>query len=337
MLIGNGWSNRDERVHRAASFAVLQLRVTSGDLSWMPDLSGVDVSTDVLGPAPHVGATWHILEETVPVEYRRTLDAAGRTARHSLPMLRKLNQFRLVRAGLAPESTVGVVHDGTATLFPEPSAVPLPVSSQPRVVPRGAGVSGTSEKPASGDVESVAAAPAASPPVVESVAAAPAASPPVVESVAAAPVAPSPGVSSAFTRETPLKAPEAPDARPSETLGTPRAPAFVTEPWHDSSYDSSASRVLPGMPPVASFSRLAIIEEPEPLCGPTAATYPSTTPQATPPMSWLSSPLQQRPQPVQPLVPSQQLSLQPQPPTEAPPAQPPTCLLYTSPSPRDRG
>lgn len=81
-LVGNGWSNRDERVHRDASFAVLQLTKDS--------------------PA------WYVIEEVVPQSYRDTLDQKGRTRRHSIPMLRKLNQFRMVRAGQAPESTVSV-------------------------------------------------------------------------------------------------------------------------------------------------------------------------------------------------------------------------------------
>lgn len=81
-LIGNGWSNRDERVHRDASFAVLQLTKDS--------------------------PVWYVLEEVVPQSYRDTLDEKGRTRRHSIPMLRKLNQFRMVRAGQAPESTVSV-------------------------------------------------------------------------------------------------------------------------------------------------------------------------------------------------------------------------------------
>lgn len=103
-LVGNGWSNRDERVHRDASFAVLQLTRDS--------------------PA------WYVLEEVVPQSYRDTLDQMGRTRRHSIPMLRKLNQFRMVRAGQAPESTVSVEFHFTSDTDAVPTSFPAPQAPQ---------------------------------------------------------------------------------------------------------------------------------------------------------------------------------------------------------------
>lgn len=103
-LVGNGWSNRDERVHRDASFAVLQLTRDS--------------------PA------WYVLEEVVPQSYRDTLDQMGRTRRHSIPMLRKLNQFRMVRAGQAPESTVSVEFHFTSDADAVPTSFPTPKPPQ---------------------------------------------------------------------------------------------------------------------------------------------------------------------------------------------------------------
>lgn len=97
-LVANGWSARDERVHREASFAVLQL---SQEASTETHLDG----------SPRTQPAWYIVEEVVPADYRATLDAAGRMQRHSLPMLRKLHQFRMVRAGQAPESTVAVTYE----------------------------------------------------------------------------------------------------------------------------------------------------------------------------------------------------------------------------------
>ncbi|WFD26314.1 hypothetical protein MNAN1_001293 [Malassezia nana] len=114
-LVGNGWSNRDERVHREASFAVLQLRGTQNG---------------------RTTTAWYVLEEVVPASYRDALNASLCPARRSRPMLRKLNQFRLVRAGLAPESVVAVLYrlpsdtKGRASSDAAPSyAVPSPTPS----------------------------------------------------------------------------------------------------------------------------------------------------------------------------------------------------------------
>ncbi|WFD43068.1 hypothetical protein MPSI1_001720 [Malassezia psittaci] len=117
-LIGNGWSNRDEGVHRRANFAILQLsRMTGANADDSlanisasgADVAGKDTSSNTPNQMNATGA-WFVVEEVVPESYRLTLDQYGRTFRHSLPMLRKLNQFRMVRAGLAPSSTVAVVH-----------------------------------------------------------------------------------------------------------------------------------------------------------------------------------------------------------------------------------
>ena len=90
-LIGNGWSQRDERVHRDASFVVLQLQTDTRPSSGRP--------ADAASPPPlSLSTKWYVLEEVVPAAYRDTLDQLGRTRRHSMPMLRKLNQFRMVRA-----------------------------------------------------------------------------------------------------------------------------------------------------------------------------------------------------------------------------------------------
>ncbi|WFD18713.1 hypothetical protein MCAP1_000922 [Malassezia caprae] len=121
-LVGNGWSNRDERVHREASFAVLQLRAAGSD-----------------GRTPT--AAWFVLEEVVPAKYRDALDAAQCPARRSRPMLRKLNQFRMVRAGQAPESIVAVLY----RFPPEERAAP-----QPSEAPKASAPSSTYTVPAPG-------------------------------------------------------------------------------------------------------------------------------------------------------------------------------------------
>ncbi|PKI83757.1 hypothetical protein MVES_002375 [Malassezia vespertilionis] len=117
-LVGNGWSNRDEVVHRNASFAVLQLRVRPAN---SPGLQMHDALDDA--------GTWFVFQEHVPRAYRKALDTHGRTVRHSLPMLRKLNRFRMVRAGLAPPSTVCVVN--RAAQEAAPTDVQNTFASQP--------------------------------------------------------------------------------------------------------------------------------------------------------------------------------------------------------------
>ncbi|WFD36618.1 hypothetical protein MCUN1_003503 [Malassezia cuniculi] len=116
-LVGNGWSNRDEPVFRHASFAVLQLRSRPGegttaaaDISFSPQMRDsvvADVST-LLATDERTAAAWFVVQERVPDDYQMVLEHAGRRRRHSLPMLRKLNAFRKVRAGAAPPSTIAV-------------------------------------------------------------------------------------------------------------------------------------------------------------------------------------------------------------------------------------
>ncbi|WFC94987.1 hypothetical protein MBRA1_001626 [Malassezia brasiliensis] len=143
-LIGNGWSNRDEGVHRNANFAVLQICRAPG-VNAEDSLANVSLSlpsaadeTGTVSSAqtPSSAGAWFIVQETVPESYRATLDQGGRTFRHSLPMLRKLNQFRMVRAGLAPSSTVAVVHRAPQEM-PQASApsAAAPQQTAPSVQP----------------------------------------------------------------------------------------------------------------------------------------------------------------------------------------------------------
>ena len=167
-LIGNGWSQRDERVHRDASFVVLQLQTDTRPSSGRP--------ADAASPPPlSLSTKWYVLEEVVPAAYRDTLDQLGRTRRHSMPMLRKLNQFRMVRAGLAPESTVSVVYrlgaDGSAGVSAAPG-VPAAFEANKTSVPHGSLGSTPSERPQ--DPSSTAARTSAPPPATSTPLTAPA-------------------------------------------------------------------------------------------------------------------------------------------------------------------
>ncbi|WFC98977.1 hypothetical protein MYAM1_001711 [Malassezia yamatoensis] len=156
-LIGNGWSNRDEGVHRHANFAILQLsRVTGANAE--DSLANISVSgADVAGKGTssnnptdtNATGSWFVVEEVVPESYRLTLDQRGRTFRHSLPMLRKLNQFRMVRAGLAPSSTVAVVHRAPSSSNPSVfGASPTsPLTDTQRTPRPDDGVSNTAAQP----------------------------------------------------------------------------------------------------------------------------------------------------------------------------------------------
>ena len=157
-LIGNGWSHRDERVHRDASFAVLQLQTDARPSSGRP--------ADTAPSSPlSLSTKWYVLEEVVPAAYRDALDQLGRTRRHSMPMLRKLNQFRMVRAGLAPESTVSVVYrlgaNGTAGVSAAPG-IPAAFEANKSSVSHAPSGSTPTERPK--DLSSTAARTSAPPP-----------------------------------------------------------------------------------------------------------------------------------------------------------------------------
>lgn len=93
ILLGNGWSNRDELTHRNANFAIVQYNSrpsASTITSRIP--SAVSPSKDDLDDRTE--AAWFVIEEVVPAQYRFELEAAGRKKNRSRPSLRALNMFR---------------------------------------------------------------------------------------------------------------------------------------------------------------------------------------------------------------------------------------------------
>lgn len=144
-LVGNGWSNRDELVHRPASFAVMQIKsrpsaaapATLGVKS--PYSRAAELSADagdvssMTALDDRTGNAWFVFEEYVPPAYRDVLEASGFPHRHSLPMLRKLNLFRKVRDGVVPPSVIAVVDHLPYPMADENTPLPPPLAQTPKV------------------------------------------------------------------------------------------------------------------------------------------------------------------------------------------------------------
>ena len=97
MLMGNGWSNRDEQTHRNANFAVVQYKSRPTQSTVGSQRTGSSNQTQAAHadePDDRVDAAWFIVEEIVPQQYRSDLEAAGRLKNRSRPSLRKLNIFK---------------------------------------------------------------------------------------------------------------------------------------------------------------------------------------------------------------------------------------------------
>ena len=144
-LVGNGWSNRDELVHRPASFAVMQVKsrpsaAASASLSAKSPYSrAAELSADAgdasstLAQDDRTGNAWFVFEEHVPPAYRDVLETSGFPRRHSLPMLRKLNLFRKVRDNVVPPSVIAVVDRLPCPMADESAPLPPPLAQTPRV------------------------------------------------------------------------------------------------------------------------------------------------------------------------------------------------------------
>lgn len=96
ILLGNGWSNRDELTHRNANFAVVQYKSrpnSSTIKNKLPSASSPTNQSD-----DRTEAAWFVIEEVVPAQYRSELEAAGRKKNRSRPSLRALNMFKRRKA-----------------------------------------------------------------------------------------------------------------------------------------------------------------------------------------------------------------------------------------------
>lgn len=106
LLVGNGWSNRDELTHRSANFVVVQYKSratpstvgsqAAGASSRAPTSVSVPRRTEfgeTIQADSRVDAAWFVISEIVPQQYRDDLEAAGRPKSKSKVMLRKLNVF----------------------------------------------------------------------------------------------------------------------------------------------------------------------------------------------------------------------------------------------------
>ncbi|UZJ53798.1 hypothetical protein CBS101457_003118 [Exobasidium rhododendri] len=93
VLLGNGWSNRDEQTHRNSNFAVVQYKSRS-TASTVSSQASNRVRKDSQEADDRTDAAWFVVEEIVPSKYRNDLEESGKTKNRSRPSLRKLNLFK---------------------------------------------------------------------------------------------------------------------------------------------------------------------------------------------------------------------------------------------------
>lgn len=123
ILIGNGWSNRDEPTHRAANFVILQYKsrpnaytVGTQSRGGSSRFAGDSTLASPGGTTleDRTDAAWFVVQEIVPSSYRADLEAVGKSKHRSRPSLRKLKVFgksRKERNGAAshPSRATGTV------------------------------------------------------------------------------------------------------------------------------------------------------------------------------------------------------------------------------------
>lgn len=96
ILLGNGWSNRDELTHRNANFVIVQYKSRPSPSTVGAQGAG---ATNATQASLHelderTDAAWFVIEEVVPAQYRSELEAAGRKKNRSRASLRNLTLFR---------------------------------------------------------------------------------------------------------------------------------------------------------------------------------------------------------------------------------------------------
>lgn len=96
ILLGNGWSNRDEQTHRTANFVVVQYksRPTPSTVGSQSAGSSRQTRGYVSESDDRIDASWFVVEEIVPSQYRSEMEASGRSRGRSGPSMRKLNIFK---------------------------------------------------------------------------------------------------------------------------------------------------------------------------------------------------------------------------------------------------
>jgi len=107
VLLGNGWSNRDEQTHRNANFIVVQYksRPTASTVGSQAAGSSRQAKGYVAQADDRTDAAWFVVEEVVPAKYRSEMEASGRVKGRSLPGLRKLSLFKKRREDKKPHAS----------------------------------------------------------------------------------------------------------------------------------------------------------------------------------------------------------------------------------------
>lgn len=106
ILLGNGWSNRDEQTHRNANFVMVQYksRPTPSTLGSQSAGSLRQTRGYISDSDDRIDAAWFVVEEIVPAQYRSEMEASGRSKGRSGPSMRKLNIFRKKKEDLTPKN-----------------------------------------------------------------------------------------------------------------------------------------------------------------------------------------------------------------------------------------
>lgn len=95
-LLSNGWSNRDELTHRSANFVMVQYksRRTASTVGLQGTGASQATQSHTQAQENRTDAAWFLIEEVVPAQYRKELEAAGRKKNRGRASMRKLSMFK---------------------------------------------------------------------------------------------------------------------------------------------------------------------------------------------------------------------------------------------------